>query len=89
MAYRRTIANLLGCLGVAGSPISIWILVAAHLHAKWLFDLPFNGWATIWALGFVLSCVATLLGSRWWALGVLWSVVAFLATMILIFMYFR
>jgi Flp pilus assembly protein TadB len=63
-------------------------LTAAQVHAKWIEDLPFNGWAAIWAVGLLLACVAAWLGSRWWAVGVLLIMASFLATMTLIFSYF-
>jgi hypothetical protein len=75
-------------MGIACTPLSLWTLTAFHIQAKSLDELPFNGWAAIWALGFVLLCLATWLGSRRWVIGMLFEVVSFLATMTLIFKYF-
>jgi hypothetical protein len=87
MARRRIVARVLGYLSVVCSPLSLWLLFWVKFVPK-QFDMPFNGWAGVWATGFALSCAAAWLGSRWWLLSTLTIVASFCGTMILVFAYF-
>lgn len=86
MATRKVMGNTPGCLSIVCSPLSLWGLVAMHLPSR--FDLSFNGWAVIWACGFLLSFTGAWLSSRWWLINTELIVVSFFATMTLIFAYF-
>ena len=81
MIRRRTLANVVGCAGVACS-LAFWIEVCAtdiagHTPA-WL-DIGLDGWEVGWVLGIVLALTAAALGSRRWAFAAALPFVSFLA----------
>jgi hypothetical protein len=81
--HRKVFANILGALSVVFSPLSLWLLYLVRLLPKHN-SLGFDGWGAFWAIGFILSCIAGLLGSRWWFASTLMIALSYFATIVLI-----
>jgi hypothetical protein len=88
---RKSIANLVGCLGIACS-LAFWIWDAILLHLSfhqrevWMrLDLgTSNLWPALWLAGFLLALVATAIGSRRWILAAVLPVLSCAAAVILL-----
>jgi len=82
----KYLANALGYASIICSSLFwvllAWSVVSEHFPAS--LDLPFNGWALIWAVGLLLALIAAALGPRRWAFAALLPIVSLFAAVTLI-----
>jgi hypothetical protein len=91
MPQRSKLTNGMGYMSIALSLV-FWLLVfvgtVRHQNAREQFMLGLNTWAylwnPIWALALFLAVLATVMGSRRWALAALLSVGSCLASWMLL-----